>query len=124
MKTNVQNYNQNQSLITYYNDGSVQINLDCILTRDHIVRPGMLLVKVEGHNVDVVKLLRVRNTDRMVYLQIKDMKTKRVYEISQILDPDEKLFIWWITSYTYVAAALEDRVIEELKGTERLEFDF
>jgi hypothetical protein len=117
MKTNDRSTSQYDDLIKYFPNGDVQINLDCILTEDHILTPGMMLIKVEGQHVDVIKLLGVRNTHYMVYLKVKDMKTKHVYEISQRLDPDENLFVWWVTSYQFAASAIEDRVIEELKGT-------
>ena len=117
MKTNVQPSCQKQSLITYYPKGNVQIFLDCILTPDHLVHQNMLLIKVKGTHVDIVNLISVRNTQDMVYLKIKDMKTKNVHEISQRLDAEENFFVWWIISYSYINAAVEDRVIGELKGT-------
>ena len=117
MKSNVQSNSQKQPLITYYPKGNVQIFLDCILTPDHLVHQNMLLIKVEGTHVDIVNLISVRNTQEMVYLLIKDMKTKNVHEISQRLDHDENLFVWWIISYSYINAAIEDRIIGELKGT-------
>ena len=117
MKANVQPSCQKQSLITYYTDGDVQINLDCILTENRIVRKGMMLIKVEGSHTDVIKLLGVRNNQDMVYLKIKDLKTKRIHEISQRLDQDENLFVWWVTSYQFAASKIEDRVIGKLKGT-------
>jgi hypothetical protein len=117
MKTDDQPSSQKQSLITYYPKGNVQIFLDCILTPDHLVHQNMLLIKVEGTHVDIVNLISVRNTQEMVYLKIKDMKTKHIYEISQRLDAEETYFVWWIISYSYINAAVEDRVIGELKGT-------
>ena len=118
MNTIVQPNCQKQSLITYYPKGNVQIFLENILTPDHLVHQNMLLIKVEGTHVDIVNLISVRNTQEMVYLKIKDMKTKHVHEISQRLDHDENYFVWWIISYSYINAAVEDRVIGELKGTE------
>jgi hypothetical protein len=117
MNTNVRPSCQKQSLITYYADGDIQINLDCILTENRVVRTGMMLIKVEGSHTDVIKLIGVRNTQEMVYLKIKDMKTGLPIVISQILDPKEKLFVWWVTSYQFAASQIEDRVIEQLKGT-------
>jgi hypothetical protein len=117
MKSNVQSNSQKQPLITYYPNGNVQIYLDCILTPDHLVHQNMLLIKVEGTHVDIVNLISVRNTQDMVYLKIMDMKTKNVHEISQRLDHEENYFVWWIISYSYINAAVEDRVLGELKGT-------
>ena len=119
MNTNVQpSCQKQQNLITYYVDGEVQINLECILTPDRIVRNGMMLIKVEGTHTDVIKLLGVRNNQDTVYLLIKDMRSKRIHEISQKLDSAKNnVFVWWITSYQFAASKIEDRVIEELKGT-------
>ena len=117
MKSNVQSNSQKKSLITYYPKGNAQIFLDCILTPDHLVHQNMLLIKVEGTHVDIVNLISVRNTQDMVYLKIMDMRTKNVHEISQRLDADENFFVWWIISYSYINAAVEDRIIGELKGT-------
>ena len=117
MKSNVQPNCQKKSLINYYTDGEVQINLECILTPDRIVRNGMMLIKVEGTHTDVIKLLGVRNNQDTVYLLIKDMRSKNIHEISQRLTDEDSYFIWWVTSYQFAASKIEDRVIEELKGT-------
>jgi len=117
---NVQPSCQKQSLIVYYVDGDILINLPCILTPDRIVRKGMMLILFKARKESIVKLLSVNNTQEKVYLKVKDMKTKKVEEISQTLDPDETLFSWWITSYQFLAGSasqIEDGVIRELKGT-------
>jgi hypothetical protein len=121
MNTNVQK--SHNDLIRYFPNGDVQIKLDNILTPNQIVRP-MHLLKVEGNHMDVIELISVRNTSEMVYLKIKNQKTGHVGEISTVLDRENDLFVWWVVSYEYVMNALEDRVIDRIKGTENLEFEF
>ena len=114
IKSNVQN-----EVICIYDDGRVMIDLPCILTPNRIVRPDMLLLKVEGRHVDVVKLISVKNTSEIVYLKLINMKTGLPIVISSTLDPDETFPHWWLLSYEYVLDHFEDRVLERFKGTEK-----
>jgi len=122
MKTNVQS---STPILTYLPNERVHINLDNILTRNQIVHPEMLLLKIEGRHVDVIKVKKIEDRDGYLYIMIEDQITGRVNNLIQILDHENKFFLWWVVSYEYVMNDLENRVCERLtnKGA-LLEFDF
>lgn len=125
MKTNVQNINHPHDKVTYFKNGEVKIDLDNILAPNKILQIGNLLLKVEGSHIDVVKLLGVTNTDQMVYLEIEEMKTGSVHKISTRIDQEAgKYFVWWVVNFDHVLGAIEDRVVDQLKGSELWEFDY
>jgi len=112
-------------LIRYLPNGDVQIRLDNILTRNKIVHKNMLLLKVEGRHVDVIKVRNVWDEDGIVHLKVQDNETGKDYTISHVLDPNVKYFVWWIVSYDYVTNTLGDRSYEKLINEEGLlEFDY
>lgn len=56
--------------ITRIKDGSYQVRPDNILTTDQVLFPGMLLLKLEGLQTDVIKILDILVKDGFLYLKM------------------------------------------------------
>jgi hypothetical protein len=93
--------------------------LDNILTSDQVLFPGMVLLKLEGTQTDVIKIRDIVVKDGFLYLKIEDQKTGLPYIISHQLGSE--FFLWTLISYDYVIDKLLAR--EKQKWTE-IEFDF
>ena len=103
-----------ESILIYHKDGSVQVNLDNILTIDHIVYPHMKVIKYEGNFFDPVEILGIYDDDNYVYLTIKNINTSKVHVISQHLDRDNRYFLWSIISLEYFHQMLENWIMARL----------
>jgi len=103
-----------ESILIYYKDGSVQINLDNILTIDHLVFPHMKVLKNEGNYFNPFEILGIYDDNYHVYLTIKNINTGKVNVISQKLDRDNKYFLWSIISLEYFHMMLENRIMARL----------
>jgi len=106
-------------IITYYPDGSVQILMNCIMTIDHIIFPGMILLKSEGIHFDVVKVLEIWDKDGYLYIKIEDNKTAKISTISKRISID--YYLWTLISYEYIA---DKFIFKNLKKGTEIEFDF
>ena len=125
MKTIVQKPNSKaHELIQYLPDNMVKIDLENILTIDRIIYPNMLLLKLEGRHSDVIRVIDVWDYDGYVHLWVEDRKTGKTGELVQILDKENKIFIWSLISLDYVLNVLEDRIAEKINNKGLLEFDF
>ena len=116
MKTNVQNTKPENDLIKYYPDGNVKILLDNILTLDHIVHPNMKVLKMEGSHFDTINILEIWDDGDYVYLKVKDIKTQREHELVQILDRENKYFLWSIIDLDYAMGMMEDKIVEKINN--------
>jgi hypothetical protein len=114
-----QNVQAEEDIVTRLGDGSYQVRLDNILTTDQVLFPGMVLLKLEGTQTDVVKILDIQVKDGFLYLKIEDQKTGLPYIISHQLGSE--FFLWTLISYDYFI----DKLLARAKqmGTE-IEFDF
>lgn len=125
MKTIVQKQNSpSHELIQYLPDSRVKIDLENILTIDRIIYPNMLLLKLEGRYSDVIRVIDVWDYDGYVHLLVEDRKTGKTGELVQILDKENKIFIWSLISLDYVLNVLEDRIANKINNGELLDFDF
>ncbi len=111
-------------IIHYLPDGNVQINLDNILTESKIIHPNMPLIKLEGSHIDLIKILDISDDTSHLYIKIQEYETGREYQISHILDPMIKYFVWWLVSEDCMLGMLEDRVFRKINYGQELEFDF
>ena len=103
-----------EAIVIYYRDGSVQVNLDNILTLDHKLYPNMRVLKQEGSHFDPIEIIGIWDDNEYVYLTIRDIKSGKVGVISQILDWDNKYFLWSIISLGFFNKMLEDRIMARL----------
>lgn len=103
-----------ESIVIYYKDGSVQVNLDNILTLDHKLYPKMRVLKKEGSHFDPIEILHIYDDGNYLYLTVRDIKSGKVGVISQVLDWDNKYFLWSIISLGYFYKMLEDRIMARL----------
>jgi hypothetical protein len=121
MEKNVQKQNvlTNDDIITYLADGSVQVLMNNILTIDHVIYPGMIVLKAEGIHYDSITILEIWDNNGILYIKIKNNKTGKVGTISKRIGIDYN--IWTLISYEYFAE--EFLFKKRNKGTE-FEFDF
>ncbi len=118
-RSNQQNIHVEDDYVTRFEDGSIQIRMDNILTMDQVLFPGMILLKLEGTHTDVIKILEIVVKDGYLYLKIKDQKTGLPYIISHRIGSE--FYLWTLISYDYFIDKLLSRANQ--KGTE-IEFDF
>jgi hypothetical protein len=89
-----------KDIFTYYTDGSVKVKMDNILTTNQVLFPGMPLLKSEGQRFDVVKVLEVWDDKGFLYVNVEDIKTGRVMNLSQRIGVD--YIVWTLVSYDYL----------------------
>lgn len=114
MKTHVQPHKTHDDIVLYLPDGSFIINLDNILTCGKIVYPNMRVIKKEGAHFDAIVILDVWDDGEYVYLKVMDMKTGKVGELVQILDRENKYFLWSIIDIDYAMCMMEDKIMNRL----------
>lgn len=115
----LQNIQNEDEYVTKYEDGTMQVRSENILTTDQVLFPDMLLLKIEGLHVDVVRILDLWVEDGFLYIKLEDRKTGKVGMISQKLGINYHL--WTLVSYDYFIDKLISRANQ--KGTE-IEFDY
>ncbi|MCK5138081.1 MAG: hypothetical protein KAR19_20015 [Bacteroidales bacterium] len=98
-------------LITYLPDGGVKIDFDNVFTIDRIVYPSMKVLKFEGVHVDAIEILDVYDQQGYVYLPIRDLASGATSELVQVLDEENKVFVWSIVSYEYIMDHMVNRIM-------------
>jgi len=78
-----------EEIITHYPDGSFQVRMENFLTTDQVLFPGMVLLKLEGTQTDVIIILEIQVKDGFLYLKIEDQKTGLPYIISHNLGSED-----------------------------------
>ncbi len=106
-----------EDIFTYYPNGSVQVKMDNILTKDQVLFPGMFLLKSEGIRFDVVKVLEIWDKKGFLYIKVEDNLTGRVMTLSQRIGVD--YYVWTLVSYDYL-----DRRFRKKEHNLRTEIEF
>jgi len=121
MEQNVQKQNvqTNDDIITYLADGSVQVLMNNILTIDHVIYPGMIVLKAEGIHYDSITIRDIFDQNGILYIKIENNKTGKVGTISKRIGIDYNL--WTLISYDYLA----DNFLFKIRNkVTEIEFDF
>jgi len=96
-------YHRNSKLIKFFPICTVQINLDNILTIGKLVYPGMRVIKIESNHFDAIEILNVEEEpEGYVSILVRDIGTDKIGELTQILDPENKYFIWTLISLEFI----------------------
>jgi len=112
-------HHRNSKLIQFFPIGTAQINLPNILTIGRLVYPGMRVVKVESNHFDAIEILNVEEEPKgYVNLLVRDIGTDKIGELTQILDPENKYFIWTLISLEYIEQEMiEWEMMKRIVGT-------
>jgi hypothetical protein len=89
--------------LEYFRPNIVRLDLPFILTENKILVLDMPYLKMEGHHIDAIRLINVRNDFEFVYLKIKDIQTKKVYTLSWSLMYEGNYWLWSLTSLNYIS---------------------
>jgi len=105
--------------IKYYIDGSARVLMENIMVTDHVIFPGMILLKAEGVHYDSITIISISDKNGFLYLKIKDNKTGKIGTISQEIVSD--YYVWSLISYEYLAGEF---IFNNLQKRTEIEFDF
>jgi len=113
MKSGVTNDDQsNSKLILFFPIATTRILLDNMLTIGKIVYPGMRVIKIESNRFDAIEIHNVEEEPKgYVNLLVRDIGTDRIFELTQILDAENKYFVWTILSIEYFIKSMEKRIM-------------
>jgi hypothetical protein len=89
--------------LEYLPNKTVILNLPFILTTKKELKIGMPYMFLEGQHINAVRLLKVTDTDGVVYIKIQNLQTLKVYTISWNLNYDGSYWLWSLTSYSFLA---------------------
>ena len=90
--------------LEYFRPNVVRLDLPFILTKNKILVLNMPYLKLEGTNIDAVRLLNVWDEDGYVYLEIKNLKTGQVNSISWLLEYNGDYWLWSLASFSYLSS--------------------
>jgi hypothetical protein len=78
-----------------------------------------------GIKLMLVKLLNVRFDGGAVYLQLMDILKGRIFQVSQVVNPDERECTWMLIDMDYFLQKLKTKKESNYKGDDNLlEFEF
>jgi hypothetical protein len=78
-----------------------------------------------GIKLMLVKLLNVRFDGGRVYLQLMDILKGRIFQVSQVVKPDERECTWMLIDMDYFLQKLKTKKEGNYKGDDNLlEFEF
>jgi len=102
-KPDIQSCNLNK--LIYLPDNSVILNMPFILTTNKKLKINFPYLKYEqwlaDSKIKAVRLLKVWDTDNIVYLHVKDLQTNDTAVLSYNLVYDGDYWLWSLTSYEY-----------------------
>jgi hypothetical protein len=113
-----------------FEDGRFYLNSpSCIISSDQIVQIGTIYLfsdkKKSVTKLLLVKLLNVRFDAGLVYLQLMDIMTSRVFEVHQVIRPGSQECPWMIVDMDYFNEKLHNKKADHSKVDETLlEFEF
>ncbi|MCF8223061.1 MAG: hypothetical protein K9J25_07920 [Bacteroidales bacterium] len=112
MKQIVQNSPVTEKLIHYFPDGSAMVLQNNIITPNNMIYPDSLYILRERSFYTVVRVKKIWDTEGIVNLKVQDQDgSGRVYNISQVIDPDIKYFVWYLFELNDIFRVLEDRIM-------------
>lgn len=113
-----------------FEDGRFFINApSCIISGNQIVRVGTIYLFSEmqecGTKLLLIKLLNVRFDVGLVYLQLMDILTSRVFEVHQVVRPKSTECTWMVVDLDNFNEKLRKKKGEHYESADTLlEFNF
>lgn len=83
-----------KTVLEYNTDGSYILNLPIILTQSKKLIKNMPYLLMEGNHIFAVKLLNVRHAYGTVYIEIKELRTDKIFTLSWDMNFEGDCWLW------------------------------
>lgn len=110
--------------ITEYENSDYQVDMPNILTPGKRLYVGQRLLLLATNRVQAIRIDDISLEDDAIIIQVSRLLDGHRFEISHAIEPPMEQYVWWLVGYKYIFDAVEQRVINQIRGEELLDFQF